>query len=58
MTTSVKEMMEVANAAVSRISQTEAREMIAKGDPLVVDVRDPPEAQYRMIGFALSNFWS
>lgn len=45
MTTSVKLMMEVANAAVSRISQTEAREMIAKGDTLVIDVRDPPEVE-------------
>lgn len=45
MTTSVKEMMAAANAAVPRISQQEARDMIAKQDALVVDVRDAPELQ-------------
>ena len=43
MATSVKEMMEVANAAVPRISAAQARDMMAKGDTLVVDVRDAPE---------------
>jgi len=43
MATSVKEMMEAANAAVPRISAAQARDMIAKGDALVVDVRDAPE---------------
>ena len=43
MATSVKEMMEAANAAVPRISAAQARDMIAKGDTLVVDVRDAPE---------------
>jgi rhodanese-related sulfurtransferase len=40
---SIKEMMEAANAAVPRITPTQAREMIAKGNTLVVDVRDAPE---------------
>jgi rhodanese-related sulfurtransferase len=43
--TSVKLMMEAANAAVSRITPAQAREMIAKGDTLVVDVRDAPEIE-------------
>ena len=45
MTTNVKQMMEAANAAVPRISSAEAREMISKGDALVVDVRDAPEVE-------------
>src|SRR5271167_4036581 len=45
MATSVKQMMEAANAAVTRITPAEAREMIAKGDALVVDVRDAPEVE-------------
>jgi rhodanese-related sulfurtransferase len=43
MATSVKQMMEAANAAVPRISVSEAQAMIEKGDALVVDVRDAPE---------------
>src|SRR5262245_4921992 len=43
MATSVKQMMEAANAAVPRITPAQAREMIAKGNTLVVDVRDAPE---------------
>ena len=43
MATSVKQMMEAANAAVPRITPAEAREMIAKGNTLVVDVRDGTE---------------
>jgi len=43
MATSVKEMMEAANAAVPRITAAQARDMIAKGDTLIVDVRDAPE---------------
>ena len=38
MATSVKQMMEAANAAVPRITPAQAREMIAKGNALVVDV--------------------
>jgi rhodanese-related sulfurtransferase len=45
MTISVKQMMEAANAAVSRITPAQAREMIAKGNTLVVDVRDAPEVE-------------
>ncbi len=43
MATSVKQMMEAANAAVPRITAAQAREMIAQGNTLVVDVRDAPE---------------
>ncbi|HXT07978.1 MAG TPA: rhodanese-like domain-containing protein [Roseiarcus sp.] len=43
MATSVKQMMEAANSAVPRITPAEAKQMIAKGNALVVDVRDGPE---------------
>jgi rhodanese-related sulfurtransferase len=45
MATSVKQMMEAANAAVPRITPAQAREMIVKGNTLVVDVRDAPEVE-------------
>src|SRR6266571_2175710 len=45
MATSVKQMMETANAAVPKITPAQAREMIDKGNTLVVDVRDAPEAE-------------
>jgi rhodanese-related sulfurtransferase len=45
MTTSVKQMMEAANAAVPKITPAQAKELIAKGDTLVVDVRDTPEVE-------------
>jgi rhodanese-related sulfurtransferase len=45
MSTSVKQMLEAANAAVPKISPEKAREIIAKGNALVVDVRDGPEVQ-------------
>ena len=45
MATSVKQMMEAANAAVPRVSPSDVREMIAKGNTLVVDVRDAPEVE-------------
>jgi rhodanese-related sulfurtransferase len=45
MPTSVKQMLEAANAAVPRVSPAQAREMIAAGNALVVDVRDAPEVQ-------------
>jgi rhodanese-related sulfurtransferase len=45
MATSVKQLMEAANAAVPRITPAQAREMIAKGNTLVVDVRDAPEVE-------------
>ena len=43
MPTSVKQMLEAANAAVPKISPADARDMIAKGNALVLDVRDAPE---------------
>jgi rhodanese-related sulfurtransferase len=45
MVTSVKQMMETANAAVPKITPAQAKELIAKGNTLVVDVRDGPEVQ-------------
>ena len=45
MPTSVKQMMEAANAAVPRITPAEAREMMAKPNTLVVDVRDGSEVE-------------
>lgn len=44
MATTVKQLLEAANAVVPRISAAEARELIAKG-ALVVDVRDAPEVE-------------
>ena len=43
MATSVKQMLDAANAAVPRIAPVQAREMMTKGNTLVVDVRDKPE---------------
>jgi rhodanese-related sulfurtransferase len=45
MALSVKQMMEAANAVVPKITPGEARELIGKGNTLVVDVRDAPEVQ-------------
>ena len=45
MPTSVKQMMEAANAMVPRITAARAREMMAKGNTLVIDVRDAPEVE-------------
>ena len=45
MPTSVKQLMEAATAAVSKITPAQAREMIAKGNTLVLDVRDAPELE-------------
>jgi rhodanese-related sulfurtransferase len=45
MATGVKQMMEAANAVVPRITPAQAQEIIAKGDTLVVDVRDAPELE-------------
>jgi rhodanese-related sulfurtransferase len=45
MPTSVKQMLEAANAAVPRLTPAQASDMIAKGNTLVVDVRDAPEVQ-------------
>ena len=43
MATSVKQMLEAANAAVPKITPDQAGEMIKNGNTLVLDVRDPPE---------------
>lgn len=45
MPASVKQMIEVANAAVPRITPAEAKAMIAKGNTVVIDVRDAPEVE-------------
>jgi len=45
MATSLKAMMDAANASVPRITPAQAREMIDKGDVLVVDVRDAREVE-------------
>jgi rhodanese-related sulfurtransferase len=38
-------LIDAANAAVPEVAPAEAREMIAKGNTLVVDVRDAPELE-------------
>ena len=45
MALSVKQMMEAANAVVPKITPAQAREMVAKGNTLVLDVRDAPEVE-------------
>lgn len=45
MATSVKQLLEAANAAVPKITPAQAKEMIAKGNTLVVDVRDSAEVE-------------
>ena len=45
MTTSVKDMMAAANAAVPRIAREDAQALLAGGKALLVDVRDAPELQ-------------
>ena len=45
MPTTVKQLMEAANAAVPKITPDKARGLIAKGNTLVVDVRDAPEIE-------------
>ena len=45
MATSLKEMMDAANAAVPRITPTQARDIIAQGNALIVDVRDALEVE-------------
>ena len=41
----VKQMMEAANAVVPKITAAEAREKIAKGNTLLLDIRDGTEVQ-------------
>jgi rhodanese-related sulfurtransferase len=43
MPTSVKQMLEAANASVPKITSDEAADMIRSGNTLVLDVRDAPE---------------
>ena len=45
MSSSVKQMLEAANAAVPKITPDKARELITGGNTLVVDVRDAPEVE-------------
>jgi hypothetical protein len=43
MATSVKQMLEAANAIVPKITSAQADGLIAKGNTLILDVRDAPE---------------
>jgi rhodanese-related sulfurtransferase len=43
MPATVKELLASANAVVPKVTPAEAKDMMAKGDVLVVDVRDAPE---------------
>src|SRR5262249_22268273 len=45
MATTVKMVMEAANAAVPRMTPEQAGEVMAKGNTLVGDVRDAPEVE-------------
>lgn len=45
MTTSLRQLMEAANAAIPRLTPAQAHEMIASQEVLVVDVRDAPELE-------------
>lgn len=45
MALTVKQMLEAANAAVPKITPAQARQMIDKGNTLVLDVRDAPEIE-------------
>jgi rhodanese-related sulfurtransferase len=45
MTTGVKQLLEAAHAAVPRITPAQARDMLGKGNTLIVDVRDTPEIE-------------
>jgi rhodanese-related sulfurtransferase len=45
MATTVKQMIDAANAAVPRITRAQAQDMLAKGNAVIVDVRDAPEVE-------------
>jgi rhodanese-related sulfurtransferase len=45
MATTVKQLLEAANAAVPRLTPAEGREMIARPNTLIVDVRDAAEVE-------------
>jgi rhodanese-related sulfurtransferase len=42
---SLKELVDAANAVVPRITPTQAKQMMAHAETLVIDVRDPPEVE-------------
>ena len=45
MARNVKQLVEAANDVVPRITPAQAQEMLAKGNAVVVDVRDAPEVE-------------
>ena len=45
MVVNVKKLVEAADAVIPKITPTQAREMMARGNALVVDVRDAPEVE-------------
>ncbi len=45
MTTSLKHLLDAANAVVPRISPAEAQAMVAAGTATIIDVRDAPEVE-------------
>jgi rhodanese-related sulfurtransferase len=45
MTMSVKQLLDEARSVVPAISPAQARELIANGDAIIVDVRDAPEIE-------------
>ena len=45
MSLTVKQMLEAANATVPKITPGQAKELIGKGNTLVLDVRDAPEVE-------------
>lgn len=45
MTTSVKQLLEAANAAVPRISPAQAQDLVASANAIMIDVRDAPEVE-------------
>ena len=45
MATDVKAMMEAADAAVPRITTDQARALMARGNTVVIDVREAPEVE-------------
>jgi hypothetical protein len=56
MATSVKQMMEIANTAVPRITPAQAQAMMAKGNTLMVDVRDAQRSKRAARSRALFMF--
>ena len=45
MSTGIKTLLEAAHASVPRITPEEAKDLMAKGDTLVIDVRDANEVE-------------